>query len=275
MSRDYKELLGIVFCTAIILIVAFSRGTEKPSAQTYTPQTAESGKTDWNKEFQPGETWAFEAKDVVLSDDCTSVTLRVKGETFQAKIPVEIKDAKECREIWNNHMMKWDSTLKAHSGFSDNTVYVSRLDDFQKPDEIIVDIKDGQPAIKALPIDDWINNGYAIPTIPIPSGDINYSESLLYAMTYNDKGIWKDSPKPKFQERDLVVSKDEPTIVWQIIFKGFAKDKKDTNGNAVGFENGWYYDCMELLGGKLSGKHFKCYGEADLTAFVEVKGESK
>jgi hypothetical protein len=126
MSRDYKELLGIVFCTAIILIVAFSRGTEKPLAQTYTPQTAESGKTDWNKEFQPGETWAFEAKDVVLSDDCTSVTLRVKGETFQAKIPVEIKDAKECREIWNNHMMKWDSTLKAHSGFSDNTVYVFR-----------------------------------------------------------------------------------------------------------------------------------------------------
>lgn len=234
-----------------------------------------SSTVDWNKEFEPGETLAFSAEEVTMDASCTFVTVHTKNGDFKAEIPVIIHDANECLETWKNHVMKWDSDLKTHSGFDDDRIYITRLEDYQRPDAIIVDIRDGSSSIQAMLVDDWINNGLAVPKIPIPSGGANYGDSLLFAKTYDTKGAQKDSPKPQFKERDLVTNKEDPGIVWQIISKNFAENGKDIYGRPVGFDNGWYYDCLAILGSPYAGKesnHFRYIAESELTRY---KGESQ
>lgn len=219
----------------------------------------------WNDEFEPFERLAFKAEQIVMDESCTFVTVKTEEGEFRAELPVVIKDQAECFGIWKDHSMNWDNKLKRHEGYSENTFYLTRLEDPNRPDTIIVDITSGGASIQALLIGTWITNGYAVPIIPTPAGT-SYGESLLHAMAYSDHGIWKDSPKPKFDERDLVVSESEPGTVFQVIDKNFAQDGKNIYGNAVDRdirENGWYYYCMVLIG-ENNGQRFRYIPESKL-----------
>lgn len=216
---------------------------------------------EWNKEFEPFERMAVGADQITMDPSCKFVTVHTEKGDFRAELAVEIKNEKECFETWENQSKTWDYESKSLKGYSENRFYLTRVEDYNRPDVIVVDITSGGADIQALLVGTWITNGLAVPTLPMVGG-VDYFDSTLHAMMYDDKNFWKDHPKPVFNKRDLVADNKEPGVIYQVISVDFGKDGKNIAGYDADFD-GWYYHCMELVGPK-AGKHFKYVAEHDL-----------
>jgi len=275
ISSFWMSILGILLI-GIVLSVLF--GCAPTPLDKYDASVAEYNKThekvDWLKEFEEGETLAFSGKDIQFNRNNLTIT-------FPDKYPltclhsVDIKDefVKQCEDTYTGQVKEWNNDTKEYDKWIEgdgNRVYLTRLSAPNK-DYIYVDIQVGQPGIKANVTGTWIVNGMAT----VREGlEFNYGESILHAREYA-AGIYKDSPKPKFRERDLVVLKDpvEAGVLYQVMDKNYAKNGKNAYGQDINLPDGWHYHCMELIGPG-HHKNWRHFTEVQLMQSVQHNQET-